>query len=69
MARNVELRNLEVGDVLAFGRTGAYSVTEGIALFLSREIPAAAVCSKKDGLKLVRAELPTDQFNTVTCRE
>lgn len=69
LARNVELRNLEVGDVLAFGRTGAYSVTEGIALFLSREIPAAAVCSKKDGLKLVRAELPTDQFNTVTCRE
>ena len=54
LARDVELWNPEIGDVLVFGRTGAYSVTEGIALFLSREIPAVSVCSKKDGLKLVR---------------
>ena len=64
LVRNAELRNPEIGDVLVFGRTGAYSVTEGIALFLSREIPAVSVCSKKDGLKLVRREIPSDRFNT-----
>ena len=64
LVRNAELRNPEIGDVLVFGRTGAYSVTEGIALFLSREIPAVSVCSKKDGLKLVRRTIPSDRFNT-----
>jgi len=64
LARDVELQHPEIGDVLVFGRTGAYSVTEGIALFLSREIPAAAVCSEKTGMKLVRREIPADPFNT-----
>ena len=64
LARDVELQHPEIGDVLVFGRTGAYSVTEGIALFLSREIPAAAVCSEKTGVKLVRREIPADPFNT-----
>ena len=67
LARNVELRGLEVGDILAFGRTGAYSVTEGIALFLSREIPAVAVRSGKTGLQLLRREIPADRFNTLCC--
>ena len=39
LVRKVTLPALSVGDVLAFGRCGAYSVTEGIGLFLSRQLP------------------------------
>ena len=64
LVRNVELRNPEIGDVLVFGRTGAYSVTEGIALFLSRELPAV-VLIREDGVPVcIRGITPTDPFNT-----
>ena len=39
LVRKAELHPLEQGDVLAFMNIGAYSVTEGPALFLSRDMP------------------------------
>ncbi len=39
LVRNVSLPELKIGDILEFGRCGAYSVTEGTALFLSRDLP------------------------------
>ena len=39
MTRNLELAKLEQDDYFLFGRIGAYSVTEGIYLFLSRDLP------------------------------
>lgn len=51
------------GDMLVFDRTGAYSPMEGIALFLSRDLPRVALYSDRSGLRLVRESIPTDQWN------
>ena len=53
LARGVQLPALHVGDRLVFEKTGAYSVTEGLALFLSRELPAVYI-KEGDNLTLVR---------------
>jgi len=64
LARNAELTGLETGDVLVFHRTGAYSVMEGMAVFLSREMPEVHMQSEAEGLVKVREQILTDVFNT-----
>lgn len=64
LARNAMFEELKIGDVLVFHRTGAYSVTEGMAVFLSREMPQIWLASEKDGLKMIRNFIFTDIFNT-----
>lgn len=64
LARNVELTDLQIGDVLVFERTGAYSAMEGMAVFLSREMPRIALYGKDRGMEIVRQILYTDRFNT-----
>lgn len=53
----------EEGDVLVFERTGAYSVTEGMALFLSHELPGIVCYSEKDGWKPARERQELYQWN------
>lgn len=55
---------LKVGDRLVFERTGAYSVTEGIALFLSRDLPEVYFWSGKKGLEKVRNRIESFRMNT-----
>lgn len=50
--------NLQIGDVFVFKNTGAYCMTEGISLFLSRELPQVAL------LKNGKLELVRDSFKT-----
>ncbi len=64
LARNVPLVGLEMGDTLVFHRTGAYSAMEGMAIFLSREMPAIALYSAAAGLRVLRQQIKTDIFNT-----
>ncbi len=64
LTRNVELDSLKIGDVLVFCRTGAYSSMEGMAVFLSREMPVIFEYSEQNGLKILREKLFTDVFNT-----
>lgn len=64
LVRKVTLPKLSVGDVLAFGRCGAYSVTEGIGLFLSRQLPRVVLHSEKGGSRLLRDFYGTDMLNT-----
>ena len=64
LARNAEFDALKAGDTLVFCRTGAYSVMEGMAVFLSREMPVVSVYSEKNGLVVLRDLLLTDVFNT-----
>lgn len=64
LSRNAVFDGLDIGDVLVFCRTGAYSVTEGMAVFLSREMPVVSVYSGKDGLTVIREMLYSDVFNT-----
>ena len=64
LVRKVTLPALSVGDVLAFGRCGAYSVTEGIGLFLSRQLPRIALHSERGGNRLLRDFYGTDILNS-----
>lgn len=64
LARNVELKDLQIGDILVFERTGAYSAMEGMSIFLSREIPQIAMLSHEKGLQVVRQQIHSDIFNT-----
>ena len=62
LARNIGLDELNVGDVIVFEKIGAYSVTEGIYLFLSRNMPRIYICEKGE-LKLVRDVVETYRLN------
>lgn len=64
LTRNAELNGLQTDDILVFERTGAYSVMEGTALFLSREMPEVSLYSEAGGLVRVRNMMPADPFNT-----
>lgn len=64
LVRKVALPALSVGDVLAFGRCGAYSVTEGIGLFLSRQLPRIVLHSERGGNRLLRDFYGTDILNS-----
>ena len=45
--RKISFDGLERGDILAFGNIGAYSITEGMYLFLSRTMPKVILrCSE-----------------------
>lgn len=61
--KNASLPHLEIGDVLRFENTGAYSPTEGISLFLSRELPAVYICNGTDTV-CVRKPYETAALNT-----
>ena len=63
LARDVPLPGLSCGDVLAFGRCGAYSVYEGMSLFLSRDIPPVYLRRADGSLECVRARLRADELN------
>ena len=62
LVRKAPLPPLAVGDVLAFTRIGAYSVTEGPALFLSRDMPRIVLHSEC-GAALVRDTIHTSALN------
>lgn len=59
IARNAEFTNLACGDLLVFQRTGAYSVDEGIAMLLSRDMPSVYILNKSGEMKLIRKRLDT----------
>lgn len=63
LVREVELPEITIGDTLLFHQCGAYSVTEGSALFLSRELPAVYVYSKKNGLQKKRDVIEVASMN------
>lgn len=63
LARNVVLSDLRQGNVLIFENAGAYSVMEGMALFLSHPLPKVALFGRDSGWKLVRKEHPTYEWN------
>lgn len=62
LAKNMWLNEVHRGDVLVFEKMGAYSITEGIALFLSRELPGILVYRKITGLIQFRPSILTSLF-------
>ena len=62
IGKNLSLKGSYLGNVLVLLVTGAYSVTEGIYLFLSRNFPRVSF-SREQGVTLVRDEIASSQFN------
>ena len=62
LVRKASLPPLAVGDLLCFTRIGAYSVTEGPALFLSRNMPRILLHTT-EGDVLLRDTIHTSQLN------
>lgn len=63
LVREVKLKKLEIGDILEFAHCGAYSVTEALALFLSRQLPAIYAYSKEYGYECLREHIPAAEIN------
>lgn len=63
LVQRAEFTDLKAGNVLIFERAGAYAMTEGMALFLSHELPQAVFYSKEMGWRLVREEQQTYEWN------
>lgn len=65
LLKKLPLKDAGVGDYLVFHNIGAYSVTEGIYLFLSRRMPKICLYSSREGARIVRDGLETWTLNTV----
>ena len=62
IVKEVPLHEPETGDILVFENVGAYSVTEGISLFLSRDLPRVYLL-ERGTLREVRTKINTEDFN------
>lgn len=65
LIRKISFDSLEQGDILAFENIGAYSVTEGIHLFLSRTMPRIVLRDEEGKYRLGRDYIETSGLNTL----
>lgn len=69
LTRQTPFSNLACGDILAFCNMGAYSVTEGIYLFLSRSMPEILLYNKDESgqnkVSVARKALETSVLNMI----
>ena len=65
IARSVILSNPKIGDRLVFKNIGAYSITEGIYLFLSRDLPGVYAKEADGSYKMLRDSNPTYEVNCI----
>ena len=64
LVKSLPLPEVEIGDTLCFANTGAYCVTEGIALFLSRDLPAVYIADENGKVTCARKTRETWPLNT-----
>ena len=64
MVKQIDVDDLRVGDYVAFPNAGAYCMTEGMASFLSRDMPRIYLSDGTNPPKLVRDRIETSSFNT-----
>lgn len=69
LVKQMPAEGLAVGDVLEFRNAGAYCMTEGISLFLSRDLPKIFLRKKDGQLQCVRGRIETAAFNQPALRE
>lgn len=62
IVKQLPVSNLKIGDIFVFKNTGAYSMTEGISLFLSRDLPKVVFVQGGE-MKIVRENINTYKFN------
>lgn len=63
LVRKAMLDSPSPGDILVFEKCGAYSVTEGMALFLSRELPQVLLAKQDGSVEMMRDIIETSEFN------
>lgn len=64
LVKQLPVEDLQLGDVFAFENTGAYCMTEGISLFLSRALPQAVLLLEDGSFLPVRPFTETYPLNT-----
>jgi len=69
LAKLFPLQGLSLHDILVFSKLGAYAITEGISLFLSRDLPKVFFYNSSEGIRLVREDLPTYPLNSIKIEE
>lgn len=63
LVKQLPVRDLHIGDTVMFKNTGAYCPTEGISLFLSRDIPRVILLGEDGNFTSVREPVDTYKFN------
>lgn len=63
LVRQIELGAFDIGDILVFERCGAYAVTEGMALFLSRELPQVLLVDLEGNIQILRKKTEINLLN------
>lgn len=63
LVRQIELDDFDIGDILVFERCGAYAVTEGMALFLSRELPQVLLVDLEGNIQILRKKTEINLLN------
>lgn len=63
LVRGLTLSDPHIGDWLVFDNIGAYSVTEGSYLFLSRDLPEIYIYRKKQSMQKVRKKMEAWKLN------
>lgn len=64
ITKGIKKGPISIGDMLVFKRCGAYSVTEGMSLFLSRSLPKVMFYSDDNGFSTVRDTVETYILNS-----
>lgn len=64
LVKQLPVCDLSIGDTVMFKNTGAYCPTEGISLFLSRELPRVLMLGADGEITCVREPVNTDKFNS-----
>ena len=63
IVKNITVNKLSKGDVFAFHNVGAYSATEGISLFLSRDLPKVVLIKRDNSVIMARDFKKTSEIN------
>lgn len=63
LAQRIALKGLKTGDILIFENAGAYSAMEGMALFLSHELPGIVLYSRDKKWEPARDRFQTYRLN------
>jgi diaminopimelate decarboxylase len=63
IVKNIGVNGLEIGDTFIFKNVGAYSMTEGISLFLSRDLPKVVIFNRNKEYIVVRDTVKTSSIN------
>jgi diaminopimelate decarboxylase len=63
LVKQLKVSDLQIGDALIFKNTGAYCMTEGMSLFLSRDLPQILKNDINNNIEVIRKTTPIYTLN------